>query len=74
MANKYLNANNLDCPLPLLKTKLSLADLKSGQILEVTATDPTSWEDFASYAKISGNKLLKASKKKNIFIYTIEKK
>ena len=51
MVNKYLNTNNLDCPLPLLKTKLTLADLKSGQILEVTATDPTSWADFASYAK-----------------------
>ena len=60
MANKYLNANDLDCPLPLLKTNLSLADLKSGQILEVTATDPTSWEDFASYAKISGNELVHA--------------
>jgi tRNA 2-thiouridine synthesizing protein A len=53
MVNKYLNANDLDCPLPLLKTKLTLADLKSGQILEVTATDPTSWADFASYAKMS---------------------
>lgn len=74
MANKYLNANNLDCPLPLLKTKLSLADLKSGQILEVTATDPTSWEDFASYAKISGNKLIHAEKKDGKFVYRIEKK
>ena len=74
MVKKYLNANNLDCPLPLLKAKLSLSELGSGDVLEVTATDPTSWEDFASYAKISGNKLLKASKKKNIFIYTLEKK
>ncbi len=74
MANKYLNANNLDCPLPLLKTKLSLADLKSGQILEVTATDPTSWEDFASYAKISGNELVYAEQNSGKFIYRIKKK
>jgi len=74
MVKKYLNANNLDCPLPLLKAKLFLSKLSAGDILEVTAIDPTSWEDFASYAKISGNKLLQASKKKNIFIYTIEKK
>jgi len=46
MVKKYLNANNLDCSLPLLKAKLSLSDLKSGEILKVTATDPTSWEDF----------------------------
>ena len=74
MVNKYLNATNLVCPLPLLKTKLSLSSLKSGEILEVTATDPTSWDDFASYAKISGNKLLNAVKLEDIFVYTIEKK
>ena len=74
MVNKYLNANDLDCPLPLLKTKLTLADLKSGQILEVTATDPTSWEDFASYAKISGNELIYAEKNSEKFIYRIKKK
>ncbi len=74
MVNKYLNATNLVCPLPLLKTKLLLSGLKSGEILEVTATDPTSWDDFASYAKISGNKLLNAVKLEDIFVYTIEKK
>ena len=74
MVNKYLNAKDLDCPLPLLKTKLTLADLKSGQILEVTATDPTSWADFASYARISGNELVHAEKNSGIFIYRIKKK
>ena len=74
MVNKYLNAKDLDCPFPLLKTKLTLADLKSGQILEVTATDPTSWADFASYAKISGNELVHAEKNSGIFIYRIKKK
>ena len=52
MLKKYLNANDLDCPLPLLKTKLSLSELNSREILEITATVPTSWEDFASYTKI----------------------
>ena len=74
MVNKYLNANDLDCPLPLLKTKLTLADLKSGQILEVTATDPTSWADFASYARISGNELVHAEQNNGKFIYRIKKK
>ena len=69
MVKKYLNTNDLDCPLLLLKTKLSLADLKSSQILEVTSTDPTSWEDFASYAKISGNELVHAEKNGGMFIY-----
>ena len=63
MLKKYLNAKGLNCPLPLLKTKLSLSELNSGNILEITATDPTSWEGFASYATISSNKLIQPEKK-----------
>lgn len=74
MVNKYLNANNLECPLPLLKTKLTLSDLDSGETLEVSATDPTSWEDFPIYAKISGNRLVYAKKEGNFFIYRIKRK
>ncbi len=71
---KILDASNLDCPLPLLKTKLMLAGLSSGEILKVKATDPTSWEDFASYARISGNKLLKAEQVRKSYIYFLKKK
>ena len=74
MLKKYLNANELNCPLPLLKNKLSLSERNSGEILEITVTDPVSWEDFASYAKISGNKLIYAEKKDGKFVYRIEKK
>jgi len=74
MLKKYLNTNDLYCPLPLLKTKLSLFELNFGEILEITAIDPTSWEDFASYAKISGNKLIHAEKKDGKFVYRVEKK
>ena len=42
MVKKYLNTNNLDCSLPLLKAKLFLSELSVGDVLEVTATDPTS--------------------------------
>jgi len=63
MLKKYLNANDLNCPLPLLKTKKSLSELNSGEILEIKATDRTSYEDFASYAKIRGNKLIHAKKR-----------
>ncbi len=74
MLKKYLNANDLNCLFSLLKTKLSLSELNCGEILEITAKDSSSWEDFASYAKISGNKLIYAEKKDGKFVYRIEKK
>ena len=46
-----------------LKTKLALSELNNGEILKITATNPTSWEDLASYARIRSNKLIHAEKK-----------
>ena len=74
MIKKYIDASNLKCPLPLLKTKLALSNLESGDILQVISTDPTSWDDFGSYARISGNKLIEADNKLDSFVYTIKKK
>ena len=70
---EYVDASNLKCPLPLLKMKLAISNLDSGEILKVISTDPSSWEDFASYAKISGNKLLKAENIGNKYTYIIQK-
>ena len=36
---KELDARGLNCPLPILKTKKSLADMDSGQVLRVVSTD-----------------------------------
>ena len=37
--DKDLDARGLSCPLPILKTKKSLADMTSGQVLRISATD-----------------------------------
>ena len=55
---KDLDARGLNCPLPILKTKKALADMTSGQVLRVQATDPGSVRDFQAFAKQTGNHLL----------------
>ncbi|WP_036178389.1 sulfurtransferase TusA family protein [Marinomonas sp. MED121] len=37
------------CPMPLLKTKLALAKMSTGQVLCVLATDPGSLKDIPYY-------------------------
>ena len=56
--DKELAARGLSCPLPILKTKKALADLTSGQVLKVTATDPGSIKDMQAFANQTGNPLL----------------
>ena len=46
------------CPLPILRAKKALADMQSGQILKVLATDPGSQRDFAAFSKQTGNELV----------------
>ena len=57
-ADKELDARGLNCPLPILKAKKALADMTSGQILKVIATDAGSVRDFQAFAKQTGNELL----------------
>lgn len=44
--DKELNARGLSCPLPIVKTKKSLADMSSGQVLKVISTDSGSVKDM----------------------------
>ena len=40
--DQELDASGLNCPLPILRAKKSLASLESGQVLRVVATEPRS--------------------------------
>jgi tRNA 2-thiouridine synthesizing protein A len=59
--HKEVDARGLNCPLPILRAKKALADMQSGQILKVLATDPGSQRDFAAFAKQTGNEIVESS-------------
>ena len=69
-----LDARKLKCPLPILKTKKALADMDSGQVLRVMATDTGSVRDFQAFAKQTGNDLLSQSQEDLEFIFFIKRK
>jgi|GEM_PF-2058456 len=48
--NYLLDVRNLSCPLPFLKTKLKISELKYEQILKVIATDPSFDFDINEFA------------------------
>ncbi|WP_050477896.1 sulfurtransferase TusA family protein [Herbaspirillum rhizosphaerae] len=72
--HRELDARGLNCPLPILKTKKALADMSSGQILRVTATDTGSVRDFQAFAKQTGNDLLSQSQENQEFIFFMKRK
>ena len=50
-----LDTKGMLCPQPVLKTKIEIDKLKSGQILEILATDPAADPDLRAWAKRTGN-------------------
>ena len=56
--SKEIDTRGLNCPLPILKAKKALADMASGQLLKVLATDSGSLRDFQAFAKQTGNELV----------------
>ncbi|MDH4274348.1 MAG: sulfurtransferase TusA family protein [Gammaproteobacteria bacterium] len=71
--DQVLDASGLNCPLPILRAKKSLAELKSGQVLKVVATDPGSVKDFQAFAKQTGNTLVESNQESGKFVFLIKK-
>ena len=68
-----LDTRGMNCPLPILKTRKAINQIKTGDILEVTATDPGSVKDMASFCEQTGNRLLASNESVNGFVFLIEK-
>jgi len=72
--DKELDARGLNCPLPILRTKKALADLASGQVLKVLATDPGAVKDFQTFSKQTGHELLSHAEANKEFTFFMKKK
>ena len=73
-AQKELDTRGLNCPLPILKAKKALAELSSGQVLKVVATDPGSVRDFQAFARQTGNELVEQSTVGDEFIHFLRRR
>jgi tRNA 2-thiouridine synthesizing protein A len=71
---KDLDARGLNCPLPILKTKKALAEMASGEVLRVQATDPGSVRDFQAFARQTGNDLLQQDQDGDVYIFFMKRK
>lgn len=73
-ADKELDTRGLNCPLPILKAKKALAEMESGQLLKVVATDPGSMRDFQAFARQTGNELVEQSKSGDEFVHLLKRR
>jgi tRNA 2-thiouridine synthesizing protein A len=72
--DKELDARGLNCPLPILKAKKALADMFTGEVLRIVATDRGAQRDFQAFAKQTGNELVSESRNDDEFVFFMRRK
>lgn len=73
ISDKLLDATGLACPMPIVKTKKSIDELSSGQVLEVHATDKGAQNDLTAWAKKTGHEILDSKEEEGIYKFWIKK-
>lgn len=69
-----LDARNLLCPMPVIKTQNIVKTLKSGDILKVVCTDPGTQHDIPTWCRINQHTVLKSGKDKYEYFFYIQVK
>ena len=72
--HKEIDTRGLNCPLPILKAKKALADMESGQLLRVVATDSGSVRDFQAFARQTGNELVEQQTTDEQFVHVLRRR
>jgi len=79
MSAEYDTAETLDvkgasCPMPVVKTKSAVDDLRVDEILEVLATDPGSMSDIEGWAAgTDGVELLDQVEGEDVYTHYVRK-
>jgi tRNA 2-thiouridine synthesizing protein A len=58
MSDYQLDARRMLCPMPVIKTQNRIKELKIGDTLAVTCTDPGALNDIPAWARINGHEII----------------
>ena len=70
--NHRLDATNLLCPMPVIRTQNKIAELASGDILEVRCTDPGVLHDIPAWCRINGHEVIDQRREDGVIIITVK--
>jgi tRNA 2-thiouridine synthesizing protein A len=71
---KVVDAKGLACPMPIVRTKKAMDELKSGEVLEVHTTDHGAKNDLTAWAQSTGHELLKHEEDNGVLKFWIKKR
>ncbi|MFA5006795.1 MAG: FAD-dependent oxidoreductase [Candidatus Izemoplasmatales bacterium] len=68
-----VDACGLQCPGPIVQLYKAMKDMKEGQVLEITATDPGFLKDIGAWAAKTGNTLISAGAEGKVVTAKLQK-
>lgn len=74
MTYTTLDTEGLICPEPIMLLHKTIRPLSSGDVIEMTATDPATTRDVPNFCRHLGHTLIGQSETDGTYFYTIQKK
>lgn len=74
MNSETLDVTGLKCPLPILRAKKVLAQMRQGEVLTVLVTDGGAPGDFEAFCRQTGHVLLDSSEQDGVFTLVVKHK
>ena len=71
MSDYTLDARNSLCPMPVIKTQNKVNELKPGDTLEVTSTDPGAMNDIPAWCRINGHEIVDAKENDGVVVIVV---
>lgn len=72
-ADKVMDLKGLPCPMPVVKISKGIKEVEVGQIVEAQTTDPGALSDFPSWARTSGNEIVKTEQDGEIIRFYVKR-
>ena len=71
--DQTLDTQGLTCPEPVMLLHKKVREMKSGEIVEVFATDPSTQRDIPKFCNFLGHELLQRTEGNSKYTYIIQK-
>ena len=71
MTEQTLDARNLLCPMPVIRTQNKIKEMHAGDTLIVTCTDPGTLQDIPAWCRINGHKIINSDQRGREIIFKI---
>lgn len=68
-----IDLRGLACPIPMVKVSQNIKKVPLGGILKAATNDPGSLSDIVSWARSTGNEILKIEKAPKDFVFYIKR-